>query len=62
MKPGPKPRHTDSVTLRIEPELRNLVERLAAQEERTVSQMTRILIREAVEVREKKAAKKKKPA
>ena len=60
MKPGPKPKHTDYVTLRIEPELRNLVERLAAQEERTVSQMTRILIREAVEVREKKVAKKKK--
>jgi len=61
MKPGPKPKHTDYVTLRIEPELRNLVEELASQEDRTVSQMTRILIREAVKVREKKAAKKKKP-
>ena len=62
MKPGPKPKHTDHVALRIEPDLRKLVEEIAAQEERTISQMTRILIREAVEVREKKVAKKKKPA
>jgi len=54
--------HTDHVALRIEPDLRKLVEEIAAQEERTISQMTRILIREAVEVREKKVAKKKKPA
>ena len=54
MKPGPKPKQTDHVTLRIEPELRKLVEEIAAQEERTMSQMTRILVREAVEARETK--------
>ena len=61
MKPGPKPKHTDYVTLRIEPELRKLVEAVAMQEERTVSQMMRILIRESLKTREKKATKKKMP-
>jgi hypothetical protein len=62
MSPGPKPRHTDYVTLRIEPEVRKLVEELAAEEERTMSQMTRILLREALEGRKakKEAAGKKK--
>jgi hypothetical protein len=45
--------------LRIEPDLRKLVEELAAQEERSVSQMTRILIREAVETRKAKKPKNK---
>ena len=60
MKPGPKPKQTNYVTLRIEPELRTLLEAVATQEERTVSQMTRILIRESLKAREKKVVKKKK--
>lgn len=59
MKPGPKPKQTDHVTFRIEPELRKLVEGFAAREERTMSQMARILIREAVSAREARKWKKK---
>ena len=59
MKPGPKPKQTDHVTLRIEPDLRKLVEIIAAKEERTMSQMARILIREAVEAREAKKLTKR---
>jgi hypothetical protein len=54
------PPQTDYVTLRIEPELRKLVEEIAAQEKRSMSQMTRILIREAVATRKQGARKTRK--
>ena len=51
--------YPDYMALRLEPGMRKRIEDLAKAEERPPSAMARILIREAVETREKKAPKKK---
>jgi predicted transcriptional regulator len=51
MAPGPKPKYHDLISLRLEPELRKLLEELAEEEERTTSQMARILLRDAIAAR-----------
>lgn len=60
MAPGPKPKHTESMSLRLEPELRKILLELAEREDRTPSQMARILLREAVEARKPVAVREKK--
>lgn len=47
------------MALRLEPGIRKRVEELAKAEERPPSAMARILLREGLAAREKKAAKKK---
>ena len=49
--PGPKKRYEGYLSLRLEPELRMLLEEMAGKEERTASQMARILLREAIRMR-----------
>ncbi len=58
--PGPKKKYEGYLSLRLEPALRALLEELALKEERTASQMARILLREAIGVR--KAVDVKTPA
>lgn len=52
--------YPDYMALRLEPGMRKRIEELAKAEERPPSAMARILLREAVETRAKKIAKKKK--
>lgn len=54
--------YPDYMALRLEPGMRKRIEELAKAEERPPSAMARILLREGLEAREKKVAKKKKPA
>ena len=42
---------TDHITVRVEPETRQALERLAAQEHRTLSNMVRVLLLEALAAR-----------
>jgi len=49
-----KVKFTEFLAVRINPELREALERLAEQEERPAGMMARILLREAIEAREKK--------
>jgi predicted transcriptional regulator len=48
------------MSLRLEPELRKILLELAEREDRTPSQMARILLREAVEARKPVAVREKK--
>lgn len=50
------------ISLRLEEDLQRKLEELAASEDRSVGYIARSLIREGLAVREKKAAKKKKPS
>ena len=59
MPRGPKPKYSDHLALRLEPELRKWLEEMAAKEQRTASQMARILFQEARGAREPKKGKKK---
>ncbi len=59
MPRGPKPKYSDHLALRLEPELRKWLEEMAAKEQRTASQMARILLQEGREVRESRKGKKK---
>ena len=54
MAPGPKPKYHELISLRLEPELRRLLEELAEEEDRTTSQMARILLRDALAAKGKK--------
>jgi hypothetical protein len=49
-----KVKYTEFLAVRINPEMREALERLAEQEERPAGMMARILLREAMEAREKK--------
>jgi predicted transcriptional regulator len=49
------------ISLRLEPELRKLLEELAEEEDRTTSQMARILLRDALAAKGKKIKKPEKP-
>lgn len=49
-----KGKYTEFLAVRINPEMRDALERLAEQEERPAGMMARILLREAIEAREKK--------
>jgi len=49
-----KVKYTEFLAVRINPELREALERLAEQEERPAGMMARILLREAIAVREKR--------
>ena len=49
-----KVKYTEFLAVRINPELREALERLAEQEERPAGMMARILLREAITAREKK--------
>jgi hypothetical protein len=51
MTKGPKPLHGSTIGVRIEPALRMILEALAQDEQRTLSQMARILLTEAIQVR-----------
>ena len=57
MAPGPKPKYHELISLRIEPGLRKLLEELAEEEDRTTSQMARILLRDALAAKGKKIKK-----
>lgn len=48
--PGRK--HSTNVALRVDPGLREALEKVAAEEERSLAQVTRILLREALAARE----------
>jgi hypothetical protein len=50
--PGRK--HSTNVALRVDPGLREALEKVAAEEERSLAQVTRMLLREALEAREAK--------
>jgi predicted transcriptional regulator len=57
MVPGPKPKYHELISLRLEPELRKLLEELAEEEDRTTSQMARILLRDGLATKGKKIKK-----
>lgn len=52
-------KYTDYVALRLEPEMRKKLLELAEQEERSIGAMARIILREGLEARETKGARKK---
>jgi predicted DNA-binding protein len=54
MCPGPQKKYSSLLAVRLEPEMRKLLENLAEREERTASQMARILLRNAIKEWEKK--------
>ena len=60
MAPGPKPKYHELISLRIERGLRKLLEELAEEEDRTTSQMARILLRDALAAKGKKIKKPEK--
>ena len=49
MSPGPKQKYSDHLSIRLEPELRELLQMIAEEQERTASQMARILLRNSIE-------------
>jgi hypothetical protein len=51
MQREPPAAHTQYLSLRVDPDFLQFVSRLARQEGRTVSQLTRILVREALVIR-----------
>ena len=57
MVPGPIPKYHELISLRLEPELRKLLEELAEEEDRTTSQMARILLRDGLAAKGKKIRK-----
>ena len=48
----------DLLTMRLDQDMRKRLEEMAKEEERTLGQMARILLREAIAAREKKWRKK----
>ena len=54
-----KVKYSEFLAVRINPEMREALERLAEQEERPAGMMARILLREAIEAREAKGLRKK---
>ena len=54
MEKKDKVKYSEFLAVRINPEMREALERLAEQEERPAGMMARILLREAIEAREKK--------
>ena len=54
-----KVKYSEFLAVRINPEMREALERLAEQEERPAGMMARILLREAIEAREAKGVRKK---
>lgn len=59
MCPGPQKKYSSLLAVRLEPEMRKLLEKVAEWEERTASQMARILIREGLEGRKAKGSRNK---
>jgi hypothetical protein len=59
MPRGPRKVVTEHLAIRLEPELLEVLKEMAGQEERTSSQMARILLREAIEARQAKKGRKK---
>jgi hypothetical protein len=59
MKMRGKGKFSGVVTLRIEPELREVFEKWADEEDRSVGSLIRIILREAAAAREAKRPKKK---
>lgn len=55
-------RYPEFIGLRMETDLLQALEKAATEEDRPVASLVRIAVREWIEAREKKAAKKKKPA
>jgi hypothetical protein len=55
-------RYPEFIGLRMETELLQALETAAKEEDRPVASLVRIAVREWLEAREKKSAKKKKPA
>ena len=64
MEKKDKVKYSEFLAVRINPEMREALERLAEEEERPAGMMARILLREAIEVREAKGLpkKRKKPS
>jgi predicted transcriptional regulator len=58
-QPGRK--YPSPLSLRLDDDLRRILEELAEKEERPVGMMARILLREGIAAREKKNPKKKTP-
>ena len=54
MEKKDKVKYSEFLAVRINPEMRSALERLAEQEERPAGMMARILRRKAIEAREKK--------
>lgn len=59
MCPGPQKKFSSLLAVRLEPEMRKLLEKVAEREDRTASQMARILIREGIVAREPKHSRNK---
>jgi predicted DNA-binding protein len=59
MEKKDKVKYSEFLAVRINPEMREALERLAEQEERPAGMMARILLREAIEAREAKGLRKK---
>jgi predicted transcriptional regulator len=59
MEKKDKVKYSEFLAVRINPEMRSALERLAEQEERPAGMMARILLREAIEAREAKGSRKK---
>ena len=59
MEKKDKVKYSEFLAVRINPEMREALERLAKQEERPAGMMARILLREAIEAREAKGSRKK---
>jgi hypothetical protein len=55
-------RYPEFIGLRMETDLLQALEKAATEEDRPVASLVRIAVREWIEAREKKSAKKKKPA
>lgn len=58
MEKKDKVKYSEFLAVRINPEMREALERLAEQEERPAGMMARILLREAIEAREAKGSRK----
>jgi len=52
-------KYTEYIALRLEPEMRKKLQELAELEERSIGAMARIILREGLEAREGKEARKK---
>jgi hypothetical protein len=52
-------KYSDLISLRLEPELREVLERWAQEEDRSTGSLIRVILRQAMEVREGKKPKKK---
>lgn len=57
-KKGPV-KYSDLISIRLEPELREVLDRWAEEEDRSTGSLVRVILRQAIEVREGKKPKKK---